>query len=276
MIVARLAWTVKGEKGEGRPTRRYTVRFQEEHWNKYEQILTERIHDIQATIRDKQPTDRLRDIQKVLTRVAAEPAGANAESKDRTRKEGEDTYNQREAKELEKGERKRESQRDQLFKWNRHLYHARRYTGGKEKDGRLWRQREIGQDHLLNKIPKSNRKARRAMVIEICEEQRASRAAGLLKGTRKEINTTSNTDALIHSLMSLGKGTGNVVIKVFIIIKKAGGNDARTQRGIAGVYKDDDSNNPIIRGPTIREEVHKIATNINKADTLDITAVKEF
>eukprot|EP00965_Chrysotila_dentata_P061475 2035998-Pleurochrysis_carterae.AAC.1 len=76
--------------------------------------------------------------------------------------------------------------------------------------------------------------------------------------------------------MSLGKGAGNVVIRVFDIIKKAGGNGERTQRSTAGVYKDDDKSKPIIRGPEIREEVHKIATNINKAETLDVRTVREM
>eukprot|EP00965_Chrysotila_dentata_P177056 5847752-Pleurochrysis_carterae.AAC.1 len=65
---------------------------------------------------------------------------------------------------------------------------------------------------------------------------------------------TTNTDALIKSLMSLGTGAGNIVIRVFDIIKKAGGNGERVQRSIAGVYQDDDKNKPIIRGPEIREE----------------------
>eukprot|EP00965_Chrysotila_dentata_P027321 907548-Pleurochrysis_carterae.AAC.1 len=87
---------------------------------------------------------------------------------------------------------------------------------------------------------------------------------------------TTNTDALIQSLMSLGKDTGNVVIRVFDIIKKAGGNGDRAQRGIAGVYKDDDKSQTTIRGPHIREEVHKIATKINGAEILDVATVKEM
>eukprot|EP00965_Chrysotila_dentata_P072294 2389319-Pleurochrysis_carterae.AAC.1 len=86
---------------------------------------------------------------------------------------------------------------------------------------------------------------------------------------------TTNTDALIQSLMSLGKGTGNVVMRIFDIIKKAGGNGDRAQRSIAGVYKDDDKSQPIIRGPEIREEVHKIATKINREEIIDVTTVKE-
>eukprot|EP00965_Chrysotila_dentata_P247191 6207606-Pleurochrysis_carterae.AAC.1 len=46
------------------------------------------------------------------------------------------------------------------------------------------------------------------------------------------------------------------------------------QRSIAGVCKDHDINKPIIRGPEIREEVHKIATKINVAETLDIRTAK--
>eukprot|EP00965_Chrysotila_dentata_P237654 6202042-Pleurochrysis_carterae.AAC.1 len=75
--------------------------------------------------------------------------------------------------------------------------------------------------------------------------------------------------------MSLGRGEGNVVIETFDIIKKAGGNGERAQRGIAGVYQDDDNNGSIIRGPKIRREVHKIATKINKAGVIDIRTVRE-
>eukprot|EP00965_Chrysotila_dentata_P090799 2996672-Pleurochrysis_carterae.AAC.3 len=60
---------------------------------------------------------------------------------------------------------------------------------------------------------------------------------------------TTNTNALIQSLMSLGRGAGIVVIRAFDIIKKAGGNGERTQRSIAGVYQGDDRSKPIIRGP---------------------------
>eukprot|EP00965_Chrysotila_dentata_P079187 2611184-Pleurochrysis_carterae.AAC.1 len=87
---------------------------------------------------------------------------------------------------------------------------------------------------------------------------------------------TTNTDALVQSLMSLGKGAGNVVIRVFDIIKKAGGNGERAQRSIAGVYQDDDKGKPIIRGPGNREEVHKIATKINEAETLEVATVREM
>eukprot|EP00965_Chrysotila_dentata_P199226 6179254-Pleurochrysis_carterae.AAC.2 len=113
-------------------------------------------------------------------------------------------------------------------------------------------------------LGKNDRKARRARVIKVCEEQK-SRAEKQLKGIRREMSTTNNTDALIKSLMSLGKGAGNVVVRVFDIIEKAGGNGERAQGSIAGVYEDDDKNKPIIRGPEIRKEVHKIATRINEA-----------
>eukprot|EP00965_Chrysotila_dentata_P226885 6195683-Pleurochrysis_carterae.AAC.1 len=86
---------------------------------------------------------------------------------------------------------------------------------------------------------------------------------------------TTNTDALTQSLMSLGRGAGNVNIRVFDIIKKARGNGDRTERSIAGVYKDDDKSQPIMRGPEIREEVHKIATKINGAEILDVVTVRE-
>eukprot|EP00965_Chrysotila_dentata_P022509 745173-Pleurochrysis_carterae.AAC.3 len=75
--------------------------------------------------------------------------------------------------------------------------------------------------------------------------------------------------------MSLGKGEGNVVIKAFDIIKKAGGNGDRAQRGIAGVYQDDNNSRPIIRGSEIRQEVHKIATKINKAEDVDTETLKK-
>eukprot|EP00965_Chrysotila_dentata_P050428 1671787-Pleurochrysis_carterae.AAC.1 len=107
--------------------------------------------------------------------------------------------------------------------WNRHLYHAQRYTGGEGKDGGFWRRRDIRQDCILNKLARDNRKARRRRVIEICEEQR-TRAEERLKGIRREINKNTQTDALLQSLMSLGRGAGNVVIRVFDIIRKAGGN----------------------------------------------------
>eukprot|EP00965_Chrysotila_dentata_P152894 5053925-Pleurochrysis_carterae.AAC.1 len=86
---------------------------------------------------------------------------------------------------------------------------------------------------------------------------------------------TTNTDALIKSLVSLGKGAENVVIRVFDIIKKASGNGERAQRSIAGVYQDDDRSKPIIRGPEIKEEVHKITTRINVAGKTDVTTVRE-
>eukprot|EP00965_Chrysotila_dentata_P225765 6194971-Pleurochrysis_carterae.AAC.1 len=115
---------------------------------------------------------------------------------------------------------------------------------------------------------------RRARVIEICEEEK-TRAEERLKGVRKEGDTAHHADALLHSLMSSGTGAGNVVIRVFDIIKKAAGNGASSQRGIAGVYQDDDNSKPIIRWPEIRTEAHKIATRINRANTLDITTVRE-
>eukprot|EP00965_Chrysotila_dentata_P223603 6193670-Pleurochrysis_carterae.AAC.3 len=55
-----------------------------------------------------------------------------------------------------------------------------------------------------------------------------------LKGARNEVNMTHNSDALIQGLTSFGKGAGDVVIRVFDIFKKAGGNGARAQRSIAG------------------------------------------
>eukprot|EP00965_Chrysotila_dentata_P119380 3946443-Pleurochrysis_carterae.AAC.1 len=110
-----------------------------------------------------------------------------------------------------------------------------------------------GREREGRGLTKEDRRARRARVIEICEEGK-KRTEEQLRDIRKEMRKTTNTDALIQSLMSLGKGAGNVVIRVFDIIKKAGGNGDRTQRSIAGVYQDDGNSNPIIRGPEIREE----------------------
>eukprot|EP00965_Chrysotila_dentata_P261711 6214347-Pleurochrysis_carterae.AAC.4 len=60
-------------------------------------------------------------------------------------------YNHREQKELNKEEGLRERMRNQVFKWSRHfLYHARRYTGGKGKEGAFWRRKEIRQDHIMH------------------------------------------------------------------------------------------------------------------------------
>eukprot|EP00965_Chrysotila_dentata_P202510 6181167-Pleurochrysis_carterae.AAC.2 len=135
MIVARLAWEVAVVKGECRPTRRQINGFQEYHWNKYEQILTERIQEIRATIADKRPSDKLKELQSALTRAAAEAAGENVRKYHKVNMEEEDKHSRREEKELNRGERIWERHRDQLFKWNRHLYHAQRYTGAKEKPG---------------------------------------------------------------------------------------------------------------------------------------------
>eukprot|EP00965_Chrysotila_dentata_P026206 869007-Pleurochrysis_carterae.AAC.1 len=124
---------------------------------------------------------------------------------------------------------------------------------GKGKEGGFWRRKEIRHDYIIKEVARNDRKARRARVVEICETQR-NKAEEQLKEIRREMRTTTNTDALIKSLMSLGTGAGNVVIRVFDIIKKAGGNGERVQRSIAGVYQDDDKSKPIVRGPEIREE----------------------
>eukprot|EP00965_Chrysotila_dentata_P226326 6195330-Pleurochrysis_carterae.AAC.1 len=110
----------------------------------------------------------------------------------------------------------------------------------------------------MNQIARDDRKARRARVIEICEEQKG-RAEEQLRRIRREMRTTTNTDALIKSLMSLSRG----------------GNGERTQRNIAGAYQGDDKSKPIIRGPEIKEEVHKIATKINEAEAIDVATVRE-
>eukprot|EP00965_Chrysotila_dentata_P213544 6187681-Pleurochrysis_carterae.AAC.2 len=274
LVIATLAWEMKGGKGESRPTRRHTDKFQEIHWLQYERILQERANMIQEKLGNKRPRDKLRRIHEELTKTAAEVAGEATEMKEAG--EGEvDGYNHREEKELNKEEGLRERRRNQVFKWSRHLYHARRYTGGKRKEGGFWRRKEIRQDQIMHKLAKDDRRARRARVIEISEAGK-ERAEEQLRRLRKDMRKTTNTDALIQSLMSLGKGAGNVVIRVFDIIKKAGGNGDRAQRSIAGVYQDDDKGKSIIRGPEIREEVHKIATKINRADVVDVTTVREI
>eukprot|EP00965_Chrysotila_dentata_P188731 6172917-Pleurochrysis_carterae.AAC.1 len=134
----------------------------------------------------KTPSDKLRMLHKELTKAAAEVAGIAPE------------------KNRGGGIRGRKMQL--------HLYHARRYTGGKGKKGGFWRRKEIRQDYIMNKLGKDDRRARRARVIEICEEAK-ERTEEQLRGIRKEMKKTTNTDALIQSLMKLGKGTGNVVIR---------------------------------------------------------------
>eukprot|EP00965_Chrysotila_dentata_P147833 4879801-Pleurochrysis_carterae.AAC.1 len=47
MVMATLTWGMKGERGGRRPTRRYTEKFNEKHWLKYEQILQEKSNEIQ-------------------------------------------------------------------------------------------------------------------------------------------------------------------------------------------------------------------------------------
>eukprot|EP00965_Chrysotila_dentata_P176859 5841195-Pleurochrysis_carterae.AAC.1 len=252
MVLAVLEWGMKGDKGERRPTRRHTDKFQEKHWLQYEQILRERTREIREQMGNKEPSDKLRIIQNELIKVAAEVAGEKTGS-EWTDGGEEDRYNYREEQEFNKEEGLRERKRNQTFMWSRHLYHARRYAGGQGKIGGFWRRKEIRNDYIMNQIVRADRKAKRARVIEICEEQK-ERAEEQLKEIRREMRKTTNTDVLIKSLMSLGKGAGNVVIRVFDIIKKAGGNGERAQRGIAGVYQDDDKNKPIIRGPEIKEE----------------------
>eukprot|EP00965_Chrysotila_dentata_P185905 6137636-Pleurochrysis_carterae.AAC.1 len=272
LVVASLAWEVQGDKGVARPIRRYADKFEEEHWCRYEQILEERIMDLKELLKNLRPSEKLKVIQETVTKAAAEAIGEKVGHGTGVG-EREDGYNRREEKELNKEEQKRERLRQQLFMWNRHLYHAQRYTGGKGNAGGFWRRRDIKQDYILNKVAGDNRRARRLRVIEICEEQR-TKAEEQLKGIRREINKNNNADALIQSLRRLGKGARNMVIRVFDIIKKAGGNGVNVQRGIAGVYQEDDKNRPIIRGPGIRGEVHKIASKINKADSQDIETVR--
>eukprot|EP00965_Chrysotila_dentata_P164700 5437938-Pleurochrysis_carterae.AAC.1 len=274
MVIASLAWETWGSEGERRPTRRYADGFQEAQWRKYEETRLNRTRDIKKKMDNKRPSDQLTILQTELTNIAAEVGGGRTQKSNGVREGEENGYDRREEQQLNKEERVRERKRHQVFKWDRLLYHARRYTGGKGKEGGHWRRREITQDYILNGVAKYDRKAKRARVIEICEEQRR-KAEAQLREIRREADMTTNTDALIQSLMSLGKGEGSVVIKAFDIIKKAGGNGERVQRGIARVYQNDDNSRPIIRGPEIRQKVHKLATKINKEGRVDTKTVKE-
>eukprot|EP00965_Chrysotila_dentata_P045453 1509994-Pleurochrysis_carterae.AAC.1 len=74
LVMATLAWEMKGEKGEYRPTRRYTDKFQELHWLRYERIIQERVNKIQEKMEGKRPSDRLGIIHNELTKAAAEVA----------------------------------------------------------------------------------------------------------------------------------------------------------------------------------------------------------
>eukprot|EP00965_Chrysotila_dentata_P162843 5377752-Pleurochrysis_carterae.AAC.1 len=97
----------------------------------------------------KRPSDKLKIIHKELIKAAAEVAGEATEM--RGAGEGEaDGYNHREEKELNKEEGLRERKRNHVFKWSRHLHHARRYTGAKGKEGGFWRRKEIRQDHIMH------------------------------------------------------------------------------------------------------------------------------
>eukprot|EP00965_Chrysotila_dentata_P061476 2035998-Pleurochrysis_carterae.AAC.2 len=53
MVMAALAWGMKGGKGKRRPTRRHTKKFQETHWLKYERILQERTQELQEKLGSK-------------------------------------------------------------------------------------------------------------------------------------------------------------------------------------------------------------------------------
>eukprot|EP00965_Chrysotila_dentata_P208432 6184688-Pleurochrysis_carterae.AAC.1 len=58
--------------------------------------------------------------------------------------------------ELNKEENRKERKRHHVFKWNRHLYHARRYTGGKGENGGLWRRKEIKRDYTINQMARND------------------------------------------------------------------------------------------------------------------------
>eukprot|EP00965_Chrysotila_dentata_P083199 2745379-Pleurochrysis_carterae.AAC.1 len=109
----------------------------------------------------KRPRDKLKIIHSELTTAAAEVTG-EAPGKRGAGEEEADGYNNKEVNELNKEEGLRERKRRQVFEWSRHLYHARRYAGGKGKEGGFWRKKEIRQDFILNEIAKDNRRARRA------------------------------------------------------------------------------------------------------------------
>eukprot|EP00965_Chrysotila_dentata_P225766 6194971-Pleurochrysis_carterae.AAC.2 len=128
MVVAELAREVEGVRGVNRPTKRHADKFQEKHWQKYEQILTERTQGIREAMGNKRPSDRLPELQKALTRAAAEVIGEQV-GENNGIGEATDKYNRREEHGLNREERRREKSRHELFKWSRHLYHARRYTG---------------------------------------------------------------------------------------------------------------------------------------------------
>eukprot|EP00965_Chrysotila_dentata_P132026 4364601-Pleurochrysis_carterae.AAC.1 len=80
IFAAELPWEAEGARGENRPTRRHSDKFSEEHWQKYEQILTERIQEVHEAMGDKRPRDRLRELQRALTMAAAEVLGERAEN----------------------------------------------------------------------------------------------------------------------------------------------------------------------------------------------------
>eukprot|EP00965_Chrysotila_dentata_P099911 3300633-Pleurochrysis_carterae.AAC.1 len=103
---------MKGGKGDLRPTKRYTDRFQEKHWLTYERILQERAREIQEKMGNKKPSDKLRIIHQELTKAAAEVVGEATEKTGAGEKEA-DGYNRKEERELNKEDRLRERKRNQ-------------------------------------------------------------------------------------------------------------------------------------------------------------------
>eukprot|EP00965_Chrysotila_dentata_P066599 2205839-Pleurochrysis_carterae.AAC.1 len=138
MVMAVFAWEMKGGRGERRLTRRHTNKFQKKHWLKYERILQARTREIREKIENNRPSDRLRIVQNELMQVAAEVVGEDMKEMRGAGGRETDGYNFSEERDLNKEEGHRERKRHQVFKWSRHLYHARRYTGGKGKDGGFW------------------------------------------------------------------------------------------------------------------------------------------
>eukprot|EP00965_Chrysotila_dentata_P070041 2313504-Pleurochrysis_carterae.AAC.1 len=68
-------------------------------------------------------------------KAAAEVAGENINKSEGAGGSEVDGYSHREKREVNKEEGLRERKRHQGFMWSRHLYHARRYTGGNGKVG---------------------------------------------------------------------------------------------------------------------------------------------
>eukprot|EP00965_Chrysotila_dentata_P116212 3841848-Pleurochrysis_carterae.AAC.1 len=125
-------------------------------------------------------------MNEIQEKIGSGGRGGGGSHRDGRAGEGEvEGYNRRVEKELNKEEGLRERKRNQVFKWGRHLYHARRYTWGKGKEGGFWRREEIRHDYIMNKLARDDRKARKARVIVICED-RKERAKEQPEGIRRD------------------------------------------------------------------------------------------